>query len=178
MAGGHEKKSERKKGGFFLNFDVSESCLKLTLAMAESSSSFEDEEEEEDEGIMAVVVEDGETSIGNHKVFPLPPDADAEPPSYDTAMAQEKAQRGLIGTLLLKTSHVFGMHPFKAPMVCDGDVCQRRRYAYIRGGTWGSHKAHMSSYCRIEPKKLDSVRFPSPFYTAPSCSLIRFAQNM
>uniref|UniRef100_A0AC34FJF0 Uncharacterized protein n=1 Tax=Panagrolaimus sp. ES5 TaxID=591445 RepID=A0AC34FJF0_9BILA len=81
--------------------------------------------EEEDDDPMAA--EDIENSVSKNKIFPLPPD-EADPPSYDSAVAQEKAERGLIGALLLKTSHVFGMHPFKAPVVCDGDVCQKRRY--------------------------------------------------
>lgn len=63
------------------------------------------------------------------KVIPLSPQASGNPPSYDAVMAQKAQQqeeRKLIGAVLLKTSHFFGMHPFKAPYTCNGDVCERR----------------------------------------------------
>uniref|UniRef100_A0AC34QTB0 Uncharacterized protein n=1 Tax=Panagrolaimus sp. JU765 TaxID=591449 RepID=A0AC34QTB0_9BILA len=60
------------------------------------------------------------------KVVPASPPADS-PPSYDSAVAQARAEQKLIGTVLLKTSHYFGMHPFKDPYTCDGVVCKKRR---------------------------------------------------
>uniref|UniRef100_A0AC34QSV6 Gustatory receptor n=1 Tax=Panagrolaimus sp. JU765 TaxID=591449 RepID=A0AC34QSV6_9BILA len=59
------------------------------------------------------------------KVVPASPPADS-PPSYDSAVAQARAEQKLIGTVLLKTSHYFGMHPFKDPYTCDGVVCKKR----------------------------------------------------
>uniref|UniRef100_A0AC34GQR3 Gustatory receptor n=1 Tax=Panagrolaimus sp. ES5 TaxID=591445 RepID=A0AC34GQR3_9BILA len=70
----------------------------------------------------------------NNKVFPLPPpppsdeEEVAPPPSYDSAMAQERVQRRLIGDLLQKTSHLFGMHPFRSKIVCHEDVCQKLKF--------------------------------------------------
>uniref|UniRef100_A0A914QIJ5 Uncharacterized protein n=1 Tax=Panagrolaimus davidi TaxID=227884 RepID=A0A914QIJ5_9BILA len=51
-----------------------------------------------------------------------------EPPSYEAAIEQEKEHQKLIGTFLLKTSHFFGMHPFKAPIVCKNDFCKERGF--------------------------------------------------
>ena len=65
----------------------------------------------------------------NNKVFPMPPSPpiEADPPSYESAVAQEREHRRLIGALLLKTSHFFGMQPFSAKVSCQDDVCRRLR---------------------------------------------------
>lgn len=63
------------------------------------------------------------------KIIPLSPQASVNPPSYDAVMAQQaqqKEEQKLIGALLLKLSYFFGMHPFRAPYVCNGDVCEKR----------------------------------------------------
>ena len=53
------------------------------------------------------------------------------PPSYDAVIAQQiqnREQRELIGNLLMKLSILVGMHLFKAPYQCNGDVCHRRTF--------------------------------------------------
>uniref|UniRef100_A0A7E4VRZ1 G_PROTEIN_RECEP_F1_2 domain-containing protein n=1 Tax=Panagrellus redivivus TaxID=6233 RepID=A0A7E4VRZ1_PANRE len=48
------------------------------------------------------------------------------PPTYATATAKEHASANLVGALMLKTSCIFGLSPFKAPYTCDNDVSVRR----------------------------------------------------
>ena len=58
-------------------------------------------------------------------------ETDGNPPSYDTVIAQQiqnREQRELIGDLLMKLSILIGMHLFKAPYQCNGDVCHRRTF--------------------------------------------------
>ncbi|KAE9554034.1 hypothetical protein FO519_002730 [Halicephalobus sp. NKZ332] len=67
----------------------------------------------------------------DNKVAPMSPTTPMDPPSYDAVMAQQarqKEERKLLGALLLKASHFFGMHPFKAPYTCNGDVCEKRGF--------------------------------------------------
>uniref|UniRef100_A0AC35FIJ5 Gustatory receptor n=1 Tax=Panagrolaimus sp. PS1159 TaxID=55785 RepID=A0AC35FIJ5_9BILA len=87
---------------------------------------------------MKDVDSDGFPKIKNNRVYPLPPPPPtppslesveaSSPPSYDCAMAQERVQRRLIGDLLQKTSHLFGMHPFRAKIICKEDFCQKLKF--------------------------------------------------
>ncbi|KAE9554044.1 hypothetical protein FO519_002740 [Halicephalobus sp. NKZ332] len=65
------------------------------------------------------------------KAAPSSPMASGEPPSYDLVMAEQiqiQEERELIGALLMKLSLLIGMHPFKAPYQCNGNVCHRRTF--------------------------------------------------
>uniref|UniRef100_A0A7E4V686 Gustatory receptor n=1 Tax=Panagrellus redivivus TaxID=6233 RepID=A0A7E4V686_PANRE len=62
-----------------------------------------------------------------HRRNKLPPDNASieDPPTYESATSKQRKCESLVGTLMLRTSSVFGLNPFTPPYSCKNDECRQ-----------------------------------------------------